>query len=95
MSKNWKDKDYNLNVNFGTDCSEFERYVGRPPKNEEEMDNWVHYLENGVEAQLDWDIINSCASDNFNSGYECEDCMEEYETEKEAKECCKKKPKKK
>ena len=50
--------------NFGTSSKEFEHYVGRKPT-KKEMDNWVHYLEKGVEAQLDWNIINKCASENF------------------------------
>jgi len=51
---------------FGTDIQEFEHYVGRKPKNKKEMENWVHYLKKGMDAQLDWDVICKCASDNFN-----------------------------
>ena len=49
---------------FGTDSEEFEHYVGRKPTRKE-MDDWVHYLRKGIEAQLDWEIINKCASENF------------------------------
>jgi hypothetical protein len=61
--------------NFGTSVSEFERYVGRKPRNEEEMGQWVDYLKKGMDAQLDWDVICSCASDNFSEDEEEE---EEY-----------------
>jgi len=54
----------NLKFNFGTDSKEFEHYIGRKPTKKEFKD-WVHYLENGVHAQLDWDIINECAGINF------------------------------
>lgn len=54
----------NLKLNFGTDSKEFKHYVGRKPT-KEEFDKWVHYLENCVNAQLDWDIINKCTADNF------------------------------
>ena len=50
---------------FGTDASEFENYVGRPPRNEEEMEDWIHYIKKGMDGQLDWDTINRCAADNF------------------------------
>jgi transposase len=55
---------WDLNCKFGTSKEEFEHYVGRKPK-KGEMDDWVHYLEKGVEAQLDWDIINTCAADEI------------------------------
>jgi hypothetical protein len=50
--------------NFGTDEQEFEHYVGRKPKHNE-MEAWVHYIKNGIDAQLDWEIINRCAAENF------------------------------
>lgn len=58
-------KDWDIKTNFGTTVSEFEHYVGRKPKNEEEMERWVRDLEKGMHAQLDWDIINKCAAENF------------------------------
>lgn len=58
-------EDWDIKTNFGTDVQEFEHYVGRKPKNEKEMEDWVHYLEKGMHAQLDWDMINECAAENF------------------------------
>lgn len=81
--QNWKTKDYDIPTRFGTDCREFEEYVGRPPQSEDEMDDWVHYLEKGMEAQFDWKIINECASDNFSKYVETE---EEIKDIKEAME---------
>ncbi len=41
----------NIRLDYGTDTQEFEHYVGRRPK-KGELDDWVHYLKKGVEAQL-------------------------------------------
>jgi hypothetical protein len=60
MKKNW-----NIPCNFGTSVEVFEHFVGRKPKNKKEMEEWVNYLRKGVEAQLDWDIIHNCASENL------------------------------
>ncbi len=49
---------------FGTDSEEFERFVGRKPSREE-MNEWIHYIENGIDAQLDWKIICDCAAEQF------------------------------
>jgi len=57
VNKNW-----DIDCNFGTDVQEFEKYVGRPPRDEKEMKEWVRLLKNGIDAQLDWEIINRCAS---------------------------------
>ncbi len=54
----------NIKLDYGTDTQEFEHYVGRRPK-KGEMDDWVHYLKKGVQAQLDWEVINRCAAENF------------------------------
>lgn len=59
-----------LNIGFSTDENDFDHWVGRKPRNQKEFDDWVHYLEKGVEAQLDWDIIYDCASNNFGSDEE-------------------------
>lgn len=55
---------YDIGCDFGTNTEEFKRYVGRKPK-KGEMDDWVHYQYKGVMSQLDWDVINKCAADNF------------------------------
>ncbi len=60
MKKNW-----DIPCDFGTDVQEFEHYIGRKPKNNEEMEVWVRRLKQGMDAQLDWDIICDCASDEF------------------------------
>jgi len=54
----------NIPLDFGTDSEEFRHYVGRPPK-KGEMYEWVRLLRKGVESQLDWDIIDRCAADEF------------------------------
>lgn len=54
----------NICTNYGTDSEEFKRYVGRTPTRKE-MDEWVRLLQKGLEAQIDWDIICDCASDEF------------------------------
>ena len=41
---------------------DFEQCFGRKPK-ESEWDNFVHYVKNGVDAQIDWDIIFECTRD--------------------------------
>lgn len=43
--------------------NEFVSSTGRKPKNQEEFDDWCHYMAKGIEAQLDWDILGSCAAD--------------------------------
>ena len=60
MKQNW-----DIPCDFGTDVAEFKQYVGRKPRSNKEMEEWVHYLKKGVDAQLDWDIINKCAADNI------------------------------
>ena len=45
------------------DENDFKECFGRRPKNQKEWDNFVHYIKNGVDAQLDWDIIYQCTKD--------------------------------
>ena len=54
----------NLILHLGTDSEEFKHYVGRK-LTRKEMDKWVHLLTNGVRSQLDWEIINQCAKEEF------------------------------
>jgi len=61
----WKEKMFDIETNFGTNASEFKHYVGREPKNKDEILDWTHYVKKGMESQLDWEIINKCASENF------------------------------
>ncbi len=60
-----KNKKKDIPCNFGTDTEEFKHYVGRYPKSMEEFNDWVHYMKNGMNAQLDWSIICTCAAENF------------------------------
>ena len=57
--------EMNIPCDFGTDEQEFERYVGRKPIDNDEMELWVHYLKKGIDAQLDWNMICECAAENF------------------------------
>lgn len=50
---------------FATDKEEFKHYVGREPESKEELESWAYSLKKGMDAQLDWDIICSCASEEF------------------------------
>jgi hypothetical protein len=49
---------------FETDADDFEHFVGRKPK-KGELADWVHYLKNGIDAQLDWDILYETAAEEF------------------------------
>jgi len=51
-----------IKCDFGTDSDEFKQYVGRFPKNKEELEEYAHYCKKGVDAQLDWEEICKCAS---------------------------------
>jgi len=55
---------YLVKRDMETSEEEFEYSVGRcPTKNEMKM--WVHYIETGIDAQLDWSILNNCAAEYF------------------------------
>lgn len=43
----------------------FKHYVGRKPKSKDELQEFADLTYKGMEAQLDWNIIYKCASDNF------------------------------
>lgn len=42
---------------------DFEETMGRPPKNNTEMEEFVRLCRKGIEAQLDWQIIFNSAKD--------------------------------
>ena len=46
---------------FDIDESDFVTAVGRPPKNNDELEKFCHAIDNGIDAQLDWDILYECA----------------------------------
>lgn len=64
MKKEKIKEEWDIPTCFGTNIYEFERYIGRKPT-KREMEDWVHYLKKGMEAQLDWNMICDCASYNF------------------------------
>jgi len=53
-----------LNLDYGTNETEFEKYVGRLP-NEVELKEFARLLTSGAEAQLDWEIICTTAANYF------------------------------
>ena len=56
-----------IKTNYGTDEDEFARYVGRKPKDQAELDEYARLCKKGMEAQLDWNMINECAAEHFGS----------------------------
>ena len=43
----------------------FETIVGRKPKNEDELCDFAHSIEKGVEYSISWDDVNSNAVSNL------------------------------
>ena len=43
----------------------FETIVGRKPKDEDELYDFAHSIEKGVEYSIDWDDVNSNAVSNL------------------------------
>ena len=56
---------WKIPCDFGTDEAEFKHYVGREPKDGQEMAEWVRFIKKGVDAQLDWEMICKCSADEF------------------------------
>lgn len=54
-------------IKFVITVNDFEAAFDRKPENEDEFDNFCHYCRKGVEAQIDWDIVFSCARDTVES----------------------------
>lgn len=52
-------------TNFETDENEFKQYVGRKPKNQEELEDFANLLRKGIDAQLDWQILYECAAEEI------------------------------
>jgi len=55
------EEDFNISVCEG----DFEQAMGRPPKDQEEFDEFAHLCKKGLEAQIDWDIIYRSAKENM------------------------------
>jgi hypothetical protein len=45
--------------------ADFEFCFNRTLKNQEEWDDFIHYIKNGVDAQLEWNIIYIHAKNNM------------------------------
>jgi hypothetical protein len=58
-----KIEDYQYVITLNEDG--FVASVGRKPKNQKEFDDWCGYIENGIEAQLDWGVLGDCAAEYF------------------------------
>ena len=56
-------KKYKAEIVFELGIEDFKHCMGRKPNSQEEWDDFVHYTERGVEAQLDWSIINECTKE--------------------------------
>lgn len=48
---------------WGTDCEEFKHFVGRYPANLKELQEFAQSISRGIDAQLDWDILGTCAAE--------------------------------
>jgi len=55
----------NIQIPITSDC--FEAYVGRPPKDEEEFNDFVRLVEKGLDGQVDYEILYKCTAENFSS----------------------------
>jgi hypothetical protein len=53
----------NKTIEFLVDADEFEHYVGRYPKNKAEFEQFFHYYKNGLDTQIDWEIIGKSAAE--------------------------------
>lgn len=51
-------------VTFEVGKEEFKHYVGREPK-KGELEDFAHFIQNGIDAQLDWEVLYSCAGDEI------------------------------
>lgn len=50
---------------FEISKEDFQHALKRKPKNQQELDNFTHYIDNGIEAQLDWNTLYECASEEI------------------------------
>ena len=54
-----------IKIDWETDGEEFERFVGRKPKDKEELSDFAELIKKGIDAQLDWSILCECAGDEM------------------------------
>lgn len=55
----------NIKTNYGTDAEEFKNYVGRYPKDLDELLQFAYNLKKCIDSQIDWDICCDVASEDF------------------------------
>jgi hypothetical protein len=55
-------KDYRIEIEL---CEgDFERSMGRKPRDQEEFDDWTRFAEKGLlNGHIDWDIVYECTRD--------------------------------
>ena len=53
-------KEYRIVIEFSAE--EFERSMGRKPKDQDEFDEWARFVEKGLlNGHIDWDMLYDCA----------------------------------
>jgi len=62
-------KDYRIEIEL---CEgDFERSMGRKPRDQEEFDEWARFAEKGLmNGHIDWDILYECTCDTLLRGGE-------------------------
>ena len=50
---------------FDIDVMEFVQTIGRKPKNRAEFERYADYVTKGVEAQIDWGMVELCAHEEI------------------------------
>lgn len=58
------DEDYEDVIEFLITADDFEEAFGRQPRDREEFEfgDFAHYCKNGLDAQVDWDVIRRAAA---------------------------------
>lgn len=59
--------EINIDINWSVNSEIFKHHIGRLPIDIDELDSFARLVKNGIDAQLDWDIIYSCAAEEFDS----------------------------
>lgn len=60
-------KYFEEKIPISVDSNTFEAYVGRPPKDEEEFNDFVRLVEKGLDGQVDFNVLYKCTAENFSS----------------------------
>jgi len=64
-----KIKDYRIVIELRD--GDFERSMGRKPRDQGEFDEWAHFAEKGLlNGHIDWDILYECTRDAMLRGGE-------------------------